>query len=174
VEVCYRPPDKEDQVDKALYGQMGATSSSQALIPTRDFNHPDICWRNHTVGHKQSWRFLECVDDKFLLQGIEEPKRREVVLDLVLTKKEGLVGHVKIKGSFGCNDHEMVEFKILRAARRPHSKLTTLGFRIADFSLIRDLTGRITWNKALEGRGAQEIWLIFKDHLLQAQEQRNP
>jgi len=28
--------------------------------------------------------------------------------------------------------------------------------------------------EALEGRGAQESWLIFKDHLLQAQEQCIP
>ena len=40
---------------------------------------------------------------------------------------------MKLKGSLGCNDHEMVEFKILRAVRRAHSKLTALDFRRADF-----------------------------------------
>ncbi|KFV19911.1 hypothetical protein N340_04997, partial [Tauraco erythrolophus] len=39
-----------------------------------------------------------------------------------------------------------------------------------DFGLFRDLLTRVQWDKALEGRGAQESWLIFKDHLLQAQE----
>ncbi|GAB0203802.1 hypothetical protein GRJ2_002845800 [Grus japonensis] len=96
--------------------------------------------------------------------------RRGAMLDLVLTNKEGLVGDVKLKGSLGCNDHEMVEFKILRAARRAHRKLTTLDFRRAGFGLFRDLLGRIPWDKALEGRGAQDSWLIFKGHLLQAQE----
>lgn len=28
-----------------------------------------------------------------------------------------------------------------------------------------------TWDRALEGRGAQECWLVFEAHLLQAQEQ---
>ncbi|GAB0176597.1 hypothetical protein GRJ2_000124900 [Grus japonensis] len=83
-----------------------------------DFNHPNICWRDNTAGHKQSRRFLECVDDNFLLQVIEEPTRRGAMLDLVLTNKERLVGNVKLKGSLGCSDHEMVEFKILRAARK--------------------------------------------------------
>jgi len=64
-----------------------------------------------------------------------------------------------------------VEFKILRAARRVCSKLATLAFRRADFGLLRDLLGRIPWDKALEGIGAQESWSVFKDHLLQAQEQ---
>ena len=74
------------------------------------------------------------------------------MLDLLLTNKEGLVGDVKLKGSLGCSDHEMVEFKILRAARRTHSKLTTLDFRRADFGLFRDLLGRVPWDKALKGR----------------------
>ncbi|GAB0203979.1 mitochondrial enolase superfamily member 1 [Grus japonensis] len=96
------------------------------------------------------------------------------MLDLILTNKEGLVGDVKLKGSLGCRDHEMVEFRILRAARRVRSKLSTLDFRRADFGLFRDLLGRIPWDKALEGRGAQDSWLIFKGHFCQAQEQCIP
>jgi len=68
----------------------------------------------------------------------------------------------------------MVEFKILRAARRAHSKLCTLNFRRAGFGLFRDLLSGVPWDKGLEGRGAQESWLIFKDHLLQGQERCVP
>ncbi|GAB0203411.1 hypothetical protein GRJ2_002806700 [Grus japonensis] len=139
-----------------------------------DFNHPDICWRDNAAEHKESRKFLECVDFNFLLQVIEEPMRRGAMLDLVLTNKEGLVGDVKLRGSLGCSDHEMVEFRILRAARRACSKLTTLDFRRADFGLFGDLLGRIPWDKVLEGRGAQDSWLIFKGHLLQAQERCIP
>ncbi|GAB0205472.1 mitochondrial enolase superfamily member 1 [Grus japonensis] len=174
VGVCYRPPDQGDQADEALYRQIGAASRSQALVLMGDFNHPDICWRDNTAEHKQSRKFLECVDDNFLLQVIEEPTRRGAMLDLILTNKEGLVGDVKLKGSLGCSDYKMVEFRILRAARRALSKLTTLNFSRADFGLFRDLLGRIAWDKALEGRGAQDSWLIFKGHLLQAQQRCIP
>ncbi|GAB0206600.1 mitochondrial enolase superfamily member 1 [Grus japonensis] len=174
VGVCYRPPDQGDRADEALYRQIGAASHSQALVLMGDFNHPDICWRDNRAEHKRSRKFLECVEDKFLLQVIEEPTRRGAMLDLVLTNKEELVGNVKLKGSLSCSDHEMVEFRILRAARRARSKLTTLDFRRADFGLFRDLLGRIPWDKALEGRGAQDSWLIFKGHLLQAQERCSP
>ena len=145
-------------------------SRLQVLVFMGDFNHPDICWRDNTAGHMQSRRFLECIDDNFLLQVMEEPTRRGAILDLDLTNKEGLVGNVKLKGSLGCSDHERVEFKILRAARRAHSKLTTMDFRRADVALFRGLLGRVPWDEALEGRGAQESWLIFRDHLFQAQE----
>ncbi|PKU43200.1 glycerol kinase [Limosa lapponica baueri] len=172
--VCYRPPDQEDGVDEALYRQVGAASHSQTLVLMGDFNHPDICWRANTVGHKKARKFLECVSYNFL-QMVEELMRRGAVLDLVLTSKEELVGYVKLKGSLGCNDHEMVESKILRAARRVSSKLTTLDFRRADFGLLGDLLGRVTApDKALERSGAQGSWLVFKDHLLQAQDQCIP
>jgi len=44
--------------------------------------------------------------------------------------------------------------------KRVHSKLTTLDFRRADIGLFRDLHSRVLQNKALEGRGAQESWLM--------------
>jgi len=88
------------------------------------------------------------------------------MLDLFLTKEEGLVGNRKLKGSLGFSDHEMVEFKILTAARRVYSNLATLDFRRADFGIFRDLL----WNKALERRKAQESRLIFNHHIFQAQQ----
>uniref|UniRef100_A0A8B9FZE2 E3 ubiquitin protein ligase n=1 Tax=Amazona collaria TaxID=241587 RepID=A0A8B9FZE2_9PSIT len=48
------------------------------------------------------------------------------------------------------------------------------GFKRADFGLFRDLLTKVPWDTALEGRGAQDCWLIFKDHLLQAQERCIP
>ena len=88
--------------------------------------------------------------------------------------EEELVSNVKLKGSLEYSDHEMVEFEILRVSKRVCSKFATLDFRRADFELLRELLGRVTWKKALEGRGAQESWLVFKDHLLQAQKQCIP
>ena len=149
VGVCYRLPKQEGQVDEALYRQTVAASSSKGLVLMGDFNHPDTCWGDNTAGHKQSRRFLEYIDDNFLLQVIEEPTRRGAMPDLVLINKEGLVENVKLKGSLGCSDHAMVEFKILRAARRVCSKLTAADFRRVDFGFFRDLLSRIPWDKSL-------------------------
>ena len=70
--------------------------------------------------------------------------RRGAILDLVLTKNLGLVGNVKLKGSLGCSDHEMVELQILRTVRTADSELATLDCRRANFGLFRDLLGRVT------------------------------
>ena len=79
------------------------------------------------------------------------------------------MGNVKLKGSLGCSDREMVQFKILSATRREHSSLTltTLDFRRADFGLLGHLLCRVPWDKALQERGAQGSCLVFKDHLFQ-------
>lgn len=61
--------------------------------------------------------------------------RRCATLVLLLISEEGLVGNVKPRGSLGCSDHEIVEFKILRALMRVYSKLSTLDLRRADFKL---------------------------------------
>jgi len=63
----------------------------------------------------------------------------------------------------GCSDHEIVEFKILRTARRAFSKLTALDFRRVDFGPFRYLLGIVACDKAPERRGAKERFLIFKD-----------
>lgn len=54
------------------------------------------------------------------------------MLDLILTNKEGWVGNVKFEGIFYCQDHEMVQFWILRGEGKKYKELTALVFRRAD------------------------------------------
>lgn len=51
--------------------------------------------------NKRSRRFLESRNDNFLFQVTEKLMRRDDLPDLILTNKEGLIGDVKIKVSFG-------------------------------------------------------------------------
>lgn len=78
---------------------------------------------------------------------------------------------MKVKGSLGCSDGEIVEVEIFGAVVRTHNKLTAMAFRRADFGLFKDLLGRVPWDRASEVRGAQESVLIFKHSIFQAWEQ---
>jgi len=100
--------------------------------------------------------------------------RRGALLDLVLTNKEGLVEDVKVGGSLGSSDHEVVEFRIEHGGSRAISRIKTLDFRRANFGLFKDLLGRIPWVRALKGRGVQESWLLYKHHFLHTQDQCIP
>jgi len=133
VGVYYRPHDQEEEVDEAFYRQLQAGSQSQALVLLGDFNHPDISWEDHTARQAQSGSFLQSIDN-FLMQVVEEPTRKDALLDLVLTNKEGLVEDVKVGGRLGCSEHEMVEFRILHGGSRAISRIKTLDLRRANFS----------------------------------------
>ena len=79
-----------------------------------DFNHPSISWRDETAGYKQSRMFLQSVDDNFVTQVIELLMKAEAVLDLILTNKDELAEDVKAGSNLGCDDPEMVDFRMLR------------------------------------------------------------
>jgi len=70
--------------------------------------------------------FLLCTDDTFLMQMVDEPTRRETLMDLILTNKECLVEVVKFESSIGCSNHEMVEFRISCGRNRIPSRYSGL------------------------------------------------
>jgi len=117
-----------------------------------NFNHPDISWEDHTARHMQSRRFLQNIDDDFLMQVVEKPSRG-TLLDLVLTNKEGLVEDVKVGGRLGCSNHGMVNLRTLHGGSRVTSRIKTLGFKRANFGLFKEILGGIPWARVLAGRG---------------------
>ena len=85
-------------------------------------------------------------------------------MHLIVAKQEELLRDVKGGGHLGCNNQEVVEFRILRGSKA-NSGITTLDFRRASFGLVRDLLGRILWETALGSSGVQESWLFFFQEL---------
>ena len=113
--VGFRPRDQE--ADDAFFGQLEEASHSQALVLMEAFSHPEICQKNETAGLKQS-KFLKYTEENFLVQAIEGRTKKDAILDLISVDKEELFGNLKVRGSLGCSDHEMVEFRILREGKK--------------------------------------------------------
>ena len=68
----------------------------------------------------------------------------------------------------------MVEFKIFGVMRIKDSRVATLDFRRANFKLFRELFSTVPWESAFEGLGLHECWSLFKNDLLETQEQVIP
>ncbi|XP_048788476.1 uncharacterized protein LOC125687389 [Lagopus muta] len=149
---------------------MREMSGSRALVLVGDFNHPDICWENHTASCKSSRRLLESIDDSFLVQVLDRPTRGEALLDLLLTNAEEIIKGVKVGGCLGSSDHALVEFVISSDVGLAKSRTRTLNFRRADFKLLNGLLAKIPWRAALKDKDVEESWQLFKDALLEAQE----
>ncbi|GAB0179817.1 hypothetical protein GRJ2_000447000 [Grus japonensis] len=151
----WRPSGHEQEVDETFFRQPEEASCSQALVVMKDFNNPDICWRDNPTGHKQPRRFLGNTDDNCLTQVVKEsmvvkePMRGGILLDLIFTNKDALVRDEKVGSSHGCCYREMVLI-ILRRGSTANSRISILDVSRADFDLFRDLFGRIPRDMVLE------------------------
>lgn len=106
--VCYRPPDQEERLPSDSWKKCHICRP----LPAKGFNHIGICWSTVlcTGENRLFKRILEWIHGKFLLA--EEQKRGRVLLTSYLeTMKNWL--EVWLGGRLGCNDHEMVELRIL-------------------------------------------------------------
>ena len=95
--------------------------------------------------------------------------RRDVLSDLVLSDKEGLIRDVMVGGCLVWSSHEMVEFKFLYGRNRTISRIAALDFWRVNFDFFKGLLGDIQWARMLEDKG-DFIWLVLKHHFLQAQD----
>lgn len=71
--------------------------------------------------------------------------RSGVLLDLVLTDKEGLAGDVKVGNNLVCRNHEIVELRIflVPGRNRATSRIATLDFSRENSYLFKDLLGGV-------------------------------
>jgi len=92
--------------------------------------------------HVQSRIFLQCMENSFVMQVMENPMR-SVLLDLVVIYKD-LVSFVKTGGSLGCGYHEIVVFGILHERNSATSSIATPNFR-----RNKGLFGGTSWVRAL-------------------------
>lgn len=91
----YRPPIQDEEVDESALEVPGEGPRMTS---------PCSCWgtsayhisAGNRTDKKQSQRFLECVEDNFLTQLVNDPVRNGSLLDLLLVNREVLLGDVKV------------------------------------------------------------------------------
>ncbi|PKU32166.1 nedd4-binding protein 2-like 2 [Limosa lapponica baueri] len=94
---------------------------------------------------------MECI----LTQVIDSPTRADVILDLMVTNANELIGDVKTGGSLGCSGHALVELTVLRNMGQGKGKIRTLNFRKAKFLLFKELVNG-SRETALKDEGAEQ------------------
>lgn len=83
---------------------------------------------------------------------------RGVLLELGFANKEKLVSVAVVGGSLGC---KMVEFLISCGRNKAVNRIAALNFKRANFDFFKDVLGGIPWTRVLEGKRAQEEWLVL-------------
>ena len=134
-----------------------------------DFNYSDICWEENSAKYGPSKKFLARVADNFLLQKVEKETRWFPICDLILTKKDDLVGEGAVRGTVGESDHVLLEFLISKEMKAECSHTLLLDFKKANFNSHRTRISKVPWQEILTKKGVQEGWEILKKEVLKAQ-----
>lgn len=135
---------------------------------------PDVFWEYNTTERKESGRFLECVEDKFLMQLVKEPNSEDTPLDLLFAKRKGRLCYEKIRGHLGHSSPEMIRVSSSHRLRRGISRTATLDFQRADLGLIGDMFRELLERQVVEGSGVPEGWTFFGTGIFKTQGQTVP
>ena len=86
--------------------------SKGRIVVMGDFNFAELNWsklENVDMAHP----FVECINNNFLYQLVEEPTRGKNYLDLILSSEEGMIQNVAVQEPFETSDHQIIRFELL-------------------------------------------------------------
>ena len=144
------------------------TRSYNKIVICGDFNYPEIDWPIMKVNagpYSQPARFVDCLDNNFLIQQVVETTRargsnKPSLLDLVITENEQtLKSPVVHEAPIGSSDHCVLTWDYLAGINSepdltPSSEqeqTKKYNLNKADFSKLKDLLREIDWEKELRG-----------------------
>ena len=104
--ICYRCPSSNKLNDEALFRLISKSSIGNIML-MGDFNFSELDWRKPET-LDDSHPFLKCINDNFLIQHVDEPTRKNNILDLVFTSEENMIENLSVGEHFGTSDHQII------------------------------------------------------------------
>ena len=154
--VCYRAPDSQIINDNALYQLIDKVSKDNVVVIMGDFNFPQFNW-NRIETIDESHPFIECINNNFLAQLVEEPTRGNNYLDLILSSDSSLVENVLVGEPFETSDHQLVRFNLIAKKVEIKNKKHYNYFK-ANYDEIREHARAKGWELNLCNETVDEIW----------------
>ena len=104
VGLVYRSPNINTEENEKIQNALKEVTKRDCII-MGDFNHGRIQWKSLQSTGSEDQKFLNLVQDCFLIQHVLEPTRGENVLDIVLSSQKEFIDNVRICEPLGCSDH---------------------------------------------------------------------
>ena len=162
--VCYRPPDSLQDQDKLLYNFIEKVGDKTVVL-MGDFNYAGINW-SKPEHVDRSHPFVEALDNKFLIQCVEEPSRNNNFLDLVVASEENLVVDLKVSEPFQNSDHQSISFSINSSIPYKTKSIPVFNYFRGDYQKIREEMRKNGWEKTVWGTDVDQVWNNLKSKLL--------
>ena len=170
----YRPPNQNKEIDLAMIDELERGIINSTII-IGDFNLPNLC---KDVPKNNTWEtslFRDNFDELFLTQHVLLPTRQSEILDLILTNDEKLIEDVELGEAIGNSDHAIIRFKIKCKFKRTNDRMfCTPNFGKGNYDAIRMFLSRFEWIEMFKGKTVDEMWIIVKSTLAEAQDRFIP
>ena len=115
--VFYHSPSANSEQELDLHNMISMACDRQGeKIICRDFNHSSIDWGSLHSG-AEGVKFVNLVQDCFLVQHVDQPTRGNNILDLVLSSNEALVENLLVNEPFGTSDHNAITFDLVTSVQ---------------------------------------------------------
>ena len=165
VGLVYRAPSSSPENNSKINDSIRKASrkSGKSLLILGDFNFPQIDWERRTSAGTEPTRFLDTVDECYLIQHVNFDTREggndeSSLLDLVITKDYDVERLTKI-APLGLSDHSCIMFDyILREARCDIAEQDPKpDFFKGDYNSIRSELSSIQWKNTVQSLNNQNV-----------------
>lgn len=152
----YRLLSQDGDTGVLFYKELKDICRSGILM--EDFSFSDFDWDCDKTNVNKSGKLPKHVEDKFLIQVLREPTRKDSLLNLSYVNGDGLMGEIIIVGCLGHSHHEMLDFKSFDM-RRNLIRVATMDFGRAGFQrlirlrLLEKLVSKVPIEPVFEGSG---------------------
>ena len=184
VGVLYRSPNSNEEENEKVNLCISTFFEQENSILTGDFNHPEINWNDETCPKGKAHpdkKFLETIQDNFILQLIEEPTHRRTleqranILDLILVRKENFVTNIKHLAPLGKSHHDIITFECqVDLQEKPNPTGKKFLMDKGDYDSIRKDVDDIDWADKLKDRNVDESWEFISDKLIELKDKYIP
>ena len=160
--VCYRSSNVAitgPNNDQMLFDTL-AEVYKRPLLLIGDFNYPDIDWSISYRGSVNSQRFVDCVDEGFLMQNAFDGTCNGTILDLVVTNEPEMIDCVTVLDTFSSSDHNLLQWEVKLSPAASVFNCTRLDYSRADFDGICEALSGVDWQSILRG-DVNDQWDIF-------------
>jgi ribonucleases P/MRP protein subunit RPP40 len=170
--VCYRTIDCSEEENNALFNSIRKYSENPLVI-MGDFNYRDIDWLIPDSG-PLGLKFLNLVNDCFLVQHVLKPTRGDNTLDLIFSTEENMVENLETDCPISKSDHCIIKFKVLFSNEIISREEIKYDYLKGNYNSIKDTLINIDWKTKFADLNTHQMWIAFKNELNEVKEQYIP
>ena len=178
VGLIYRAPSSDSKNDDDLLDLLDIAVMQPKMahiLLLGDFNYPEIDYVHNVVKAKDnapSSRFMDKTQELFLCQHVRSytrtrPGQTPSTLDYIFTEEENLIEQVYHKAPLGKSDHMVLEWFMVLQPDKACDNFEKFNYWKGNYTEISTFLSRVNWREEFFHKSVEEMWIIFKEHVIQ-------